>query len=157
MAFALPAAIGAQLHYRDRPVVALCGDGGLSMLLGEFLTAVKYALPLTVVVFNNGKLGLIEVEQKVHGHPDFETELPDLDFAAFARLCGGDGARVENHAELDDALRRAFDSKLPSIVDVKIDPEALLFPPRLDLQEAMGYGLAKIRGFFEGLEKSGGS
>jgi thiamine pyrophosphate-dependent acetolactate synthase large subunit-like protein len=149
MAFALPASIGARIAWPDRTVVALCGDGGLSMLLGEFLTAVKYALPITVVVFNNGKLGLIEVEQKVSGYPPFQTELPPLDYGAFARLCGGDGARVDTHDELDAALTRAFASEVPFIVDVAIDPDELLFPPRVDVKEALGFGLSKLRALFE--------
>jgi thiamine pyrophosphate-dependent acetolactate synthase large subunit-like protein len=155
MAFALPGAIGAQIAWPLRPVVALCGDGGLSMLLGEFLTAVKYALPLTAIVFNNGKLGLIDVEQQVSGYPAYQTDLPPLDYGAFARLCGGEGLRVETHEELDAALQQAFASDAPWIVDAVIDPDELLFPPRLDVGEAWGYGVSKLRSLFEGL--SGGS
>lgn len=92
MAFALPGAIGAQLAYKDRQVIALAGDGGFGMLLGDFLTAVKYDLPITIVVFNNRKLGLIQMEQEVKGYPEYQTALQDLDFGAFARLAGGDGA-----------------------------------------------------------------
>jgi thiamine pyrophosphate-dependent acetolactate synthase large subunit-like protein len=154
MAFALPGAIGAQIAWPDRPVVALCGDGGLSMLLGEFLTAVKYALPITVVVFNNGKLGLIEVEQQVSGYPAFQTELPPFDYGAFARLCGGDGTRVTTRDELDGELARAFASDSPFIVDVAIDPDELLFPPRVDVKEAWGFGLSKLRTLFERLSGS---
>jgi thiamine pyrophosphate-dependent acetolactate synthase large subunit-like protein len=121
------------------------------MLLSEFLTAVKYELPITVIVFNNGRLGLIEVEQQVSGYPHFQTELPPLDYGAFARLCGGEGARVSAHEELDAALEKAFTSSSPWIVDVEIDPHEMLFPPRLDVKEAMGYGLAKLRTFFDNL------
>lgn len=155
MAFGLPGAIGAQLAAPDRRVVALCGDGGLSMLLSEFLTAVKYQLPLTVVVFNNGKLGLIEVEQQVQGFPASETGLADLDYAAFAQLCGGEGHAVTTHEQLDAALESAFASRSPSIVDVKIDGEELLFPPRVDVKEAVGFGLSKARAFFERIELPG--
>jgi len=145
MAYAMPAAIGAQLAYPGRQVIALAGDGGLSMLLGDFLTAVKYALPLTVVVFNNGKLGLIQMEQEVSGHPEFQTHLQDLDYGAFARLCGGDGWRVESPGELDDALQAALSSPTPSIVDVRVNPEERTMPPEIELKQAVGYGVAKVR------------
>jgi thiamine pyrophosphate-dependent acetolactate synthase large subunit-like protein len=149
MAFALPGAIGVQLAWPERPVVALCGDGGLTMLMSEFITAVKYELPITVIVFNNGKLGLIEVEQHVSGYPHFQTDLPPFDFAAFARLSGGMGARVATHDELDAALSQATVSDSPWIVDVEIDPDEMLFPPRLDVKEAIGFGLSKLRALFE--------
>jgi thiamine pyrophosphate-dependent acetolactate synthase large subunit-like protein len=148
MGFAMPGAIGAQLAYPNRPVIALAGDGGLSMLLGDFLTAVKYELPITVVVFNNGKLGLIQMEQEAAGRPEYETELQDLDYGSFAELCGGRGARVRRADELDDALRRALSSKDPWIVDVQVDPEELTVPPRIEPGQALGFGLAKVKEFF---------
>jgi thiamine pyrophosphate-dependent acetolactate synthase large subunit-like protein len=125
MAFALPGAIGAQLAYPDRQVVALIGDGGFSMLMSDFLTAVKYELPITAVIFNNAKLGLIQVEQEVEGMPDFKTGLNNPDFAAFARLCGGEGWRVTEPEELEPALSKALASSRPALVDVIIDPDLL--------------------------------
>jgi thiamine pyrophosphate-dependent acetolactate synthase large subunit-like protein len=153
MAYALPAAIGAQRAWPERSVIAIAGDGGLGMLLSEFLTAVKYELPITVVVFDNGQLGLIEVEQAVAGFPASETGLPSFDFAAYARLCGGEGTRVTEPELLDRALSTAFASRRPWIVDVRIDPDELLFPPRLDPSEALGFGLSKLRSFFAALSE----
>jgi thiamine pyrophosphate-dependent acetolactate synthase large subunit-like protein len=145
MGFALSAAIGAQLTYPDRPVVALAGDGGFSMLMPDLLTAVKYELPITVVVFNNAKLGLIQMEQEVAGQPEFETGLQDLDFGAFARLCGADGARVETPDELDDALRHALTSRRPAAVDVLVSGEERTMPPHIEMSQAWGYGVAKLK------------
>jgi pyruvate oxidase len=156
MAFALPGAIGAQLGHPDRQVIALAGDGGLSMLMTEFLTAVKYRLPLTVVVFDNGKLGLIQMEQEVEGHPEYETALQAFDFARFAELCGGRGARVETLDELDDALGRSLDDDAPWILDVVVDPEERTMPPRIELSQAFGYALAKMREVFGQGDREGG-
>jgi thiamine pyrophosphate-dependent acetolactate synthase large subunit-like protein len=147
MAFAMPAAIGAQLAYPGRQVIALAGDGGLGMLLGDFVTAVKYELPITVVVFNNHKLGLIQMEQEVQGYPEFQTELHNPDFAAVARASGGEGIRVTDPADLDGALRTAFSTSRPYIVDVLVNPEERTMPPRIEMWQALGYGVAKVKEF----------
>lgn len=156
MAFALPGAIGAQLAYPERQVIALAGDGGFGMLLGDFLTAVKYELPITIVVFNNRKLGLIQMEQEVMGFPEYQTGLQDLDFGAFARLAGGDGIRVTHPTDLDDALRTAFASERPFVVDVEINPEERTTPPKILARQALGYGIAKAKEFFGKGDKAGG-
>lgn len=145
MGFALPAAIGAQLSYPGRQTVALCGDGGFGMLMADFLTAVKYELPITVVVFNNGKLGLIQAEQESRGYPVSEVELQNPDFAAYARLCGGEGIAVHEVQALQDALRRALASSAPAVVDVHIDPAELPMPPRIALGQVAGYATAKLK------------
>lgn len=156
MAFGLPGAIGAQLAYPDRQVIALAGDGGFSMLMADFLTAVKYELPITVVVFNNGKLGLIQMEQESQGFPEFETHLHNPDFAEFARLCGGDGARVLEPAELEPALTRALASEKPFVVDVSVNPEEVTMPPKIMARFALGYAVAKAKEFVGKGDKEGG-
>ena len=88
MAYALPAAIGAQMAYPDRQVISLSGDGGFNMLMGELLTAVKYKLPIKVIIFNNGKLGLIQMEQEAEGLPEAETDLQNPDYVALANAMG---------------------------------------------------------------------
>lgn len=148
MGFAVPGAIGAQLAFPERQVIALAGDGGLGMFLGEFLTAVKYDLPITVVVFNNRKLGLIQMEQEAEGYPEYQTHLQDLDFAEFARLSGGEGWKVSRRGELDDALRMALASNRPCIVDVAVNPDEPTMPPRIEPAQAFGYALAKTKEFF---------
>lgn len=145
MAFAMPAAIGARLGHPDRQVVSLSGDGGFSMLMGDFLTAVKYELPITVVVFNNGKLGLIQMEQEVQGYPEYQTSLQDMDYGAFARAAGGEGTRVTGLEALEGALREALASDRPWVVDVEINPEERTMPPRIEPGQAFGYGLAKMK------------
>lgn len=145
MAFAMPAALGLQSQYPDRQVISMSGDGGFNMLMGDFLTAVKYSLPIKVVVFNNGKLGLIKMEQEVEGYPEHETDLQNPDYAALADAMGGTGFSVKSPGELADVLGRALAQEGPVIVDVPVNPNELVMPPKIKASQAIGYGLAKIR------------
>lgn len=145
MAFALPGAIGAQLAYPDRPVVALTGDGGFSMLIGDLMTAVDLRLPITVVVFNNSKLGLIQVEQESEGLPEHATELANPDLARVAAAMGAEGFRVERVEDLDGAVQAALASARPSVVDVVIDPEEITMPPEIEARLVSNYARAKVR------------
>jgi thiamine pyrophosphate-dependent acetolactate synthase large subunit-like protein len=145
MAFGLPAAIGAQLEFPRRQVIALCGDGGFHMLMGDFITAVKYKLPIKVIIFNNHKLGLIQMEQEVMGYPQFQVELENPDYAEFAKLCGGGGITVAHAGDLEDALKKAYASNLPFIVNVEINPEELTLPPHITWNMARGYTTAKVK------------
>ena len=108
MANALPQAIGVQAAHPGRQVVALSGDGGLAMLMGELLTLRQQKLPVKVVVLNNGALSFVELERKADGIVNYGTDLDNPDFAEIARAVGLFGARVEHAGELDDALRTAF-------------------------------------------------
>jgi thiamine pyrophosphate-dependent acetolactate synthase large subunit-like protein len=152
MAFGLPAAIGASLAMPGRQIIALCGDGGFGMLMADFLTAVKYELPLTCVIFNNHKLGLIEAEAETAGLPAYAVELHNPDFAAFARLCGGEGWRVTDPGELDAALAAAFASGKPAVVDVAIDPDVLPMPPEIKFGQAANFTLAKLKELMNKIE-----
>lgn len=145
MAYGLPGAIGAQLAYPESQVVALVGDGGFSMLLGDLLTAVSLNLPITVVVFNNQKLGLIQVEQEAEGLPEHAIDLFDPDYAAVGRAMGAEGRRVSKPDNLDAALSQAIGSDRPSVVDVVIDPEEITVPPEIEPSYFFGYAKAKIR------------
>jgi len=147
MAFGLPGAIGAQLEFPKRQVIALCGDGGFHMLMGDFITAVKYKLPIKVIIFNNHKLGLIQMEQEVIGIPQFQVELENPDYAEFAKLCGGDGITVTHACDLEEALKKAYASDLPFIINAEVNPEELTLPPHISLKMASGYAKAKIREF----------
>ena len=145
MAFSQGAAIGAKLAYPDRPVVVLTGDGGFSMLMTDFSTAVKYMLPMLVVVFNNQRLAMIEEEQEAKGMPAYETDLHNPNFAAFAEICGGDGVRVSDPAELDAAIARGLASPVPFILDVMIDTAATFVPPKITAAQAASYVKAKVQ------------
>ncbi len=149
MAYAMPASLGAQIAYPDRQVISLSGDGGFNMLMGDFLTAVKYKLPVKVVVFNNGKLGLIKMEQESEGYPEHETGLQNPDFAALANAMGGMGYRVNGPSELKPVLKEALSVDGPCLVDVPISPDELTLPPKITLSQAFGFGLAKFRELLE--------
>lgn len=149
MAFALPGAIGAQLAFPDRRAIAIAGDGGFAMLMADFVTAVAYELPIVCVVLNNSKLGFIALEQQGKGLPEHSIDLVNPDFAKFAEACGGLGIRVEEPAEIGPALREALASDLPSIIDVAVNPDELIMPPRITLEQAASFGLAKVREFLE--------
>ena len=149
MAYAMPASIGTQCAYPDRQVISLSGDGGFNMLMGDFLTAVKYKLPIKVVVFNNGKLGLIKMEQESEGYPEHETDLQNPNYAALANAMGGHGFKVNGPAELRSVLQEALKTDGPCLVDVPINPDELTLPPKITLSQAFGFGLAKFRELLE--------
>jgi thiamine pyrophosphate-dependent acetolactate synthase large subunit-like protein len=149
MAFGLPAAIGAQLLFPEKQVIALCGDGGFAMLMCDFATAVKYRLPVKIFIFNNGKLGLIQMEQEARsGNPEYETELHNPDYAQFARICGGQGYTATDPTELDAAIRSALKSDGPCIINVFVNPAEITWPPKITLNEAVNYVKARVKEYF---------
>jgi pyruvate dehydrogenase (quinone) len=150
MANALPQAIGAQFTDRGRQVVAMSGDGGFSMLMGDFLTAVQYDLPVKVVLFNNSSLGMVELEMMVDGMPAHGTRVPDTDYAAIARAAGAFGVRVEQPKDLLHALRDAFQHDGPAVVDVVTDAHALSLPPKITREQVSGFALSAGRTVLEG-------
>jgi pyruvate oxidase len=148
MAFALPASIGASLLYPGRQVIALCGDGGFAMLMCDFATAVKYKLPIKVFIFNNSKLGLIQMEQEARsGNPEYETGLHNPDYELYARSCGGEGITVRHSSEMEGAIRRALDHSGPVIVNVFVNPEELTWPPKVTAEEVKTYLKARVKEF----------
>ena len=150
MANALPHAIGAQASHPGRQVVALSGDGGLAMLLGELLTLRQQQLPVKVVVFSNGALSFVELEMKAGGIITYGTDLVDPDFAGIARAAGLFGARVEKAAELEDALQAAFAHDGPAVVDVRTARQELSLPPRLTYGQIKGFSLYATRTILSG-------
>lgn len=142
MANALPQAIGAQFLDRRRQVVAMAGDGGFTMLMGDFLTLVQYELPVKIVLFNNSSLGMVELEMMVEGLPAHGTTLRNPDFAAVATAAGAYGVRVEKPKHLAGALRDAFRHKGPALVDVVTDPHALSIPPKITGEQIGGFALS---------------
>jgi pyruvate oxidase len=126
MGFGLPGALAAALAFPDRQIVCLTGDGGLTMVLGDFLTALKYNLPVKVFVMNNKRLGMIMQEQKVEGYEGWQTELYDFSFADFAEHSGGLGIKVTEPGELEGVVDKALSTVKPVIVDIDTDPRRFL-------------------------------
>ena len=126
MGFGLPGAMAAALVYPERQIVCLTGDGGLTMVLGDFLTALKYNLAVKVFVINNKHLAMIMQEQKVEGFEGWQTDLYDYSFADFAEHSGGLGIKVTEPSELEAAVDKALASAKPTIVDIDTDPRRFL-------------------------------
>jgi pyruvate dehydrogenase (quinone)/pyruvate oxidase len=147
MACALPYSIAAKIAYPDRQSICFIGDGGFTMLMGEFLTAVKYKLPITVVIIKNNTLGQIKWEQIVFlGNPEYGCELHNPDFAKFAEACGGVGITVERPEEIRPALERALSSGKPSIIEVVVDPYEPPMPPKVSVEQALHFAEALAKG-----------
>ncbi|MEU4217918.1 thiamine pyrophosphate-dependent enzyme [Actinoplanes sp. NPDC026623] len=152
MANAMPQALGAQALDRRRQVVAFCGDGGLTMLLGDLLTAVAYDLPVKLVVFDNGRLGMVKLEQEQAGLPEYGTELVNPDLAMVGRAIGLTGIRVTDPDRLDAAVREAFAAPGPVLLDVVTNPEEIALPPKTTAGDTWGFAIAKLK---EGLVSPG--
>lgn len=150
MANALPHAIGAQSAFPDRQVVALAGDGGLGMLLGELLTLRQNKLPVKIVVFNNSSLNFVEVEMKAAGFVNYGTQLDNPNFADVANAMGIHGRRVEQPDDLEGALREAFAHDGPALVDVVTARQELSIPPAVNAQQVKGFTLYAIRTIMSG-------
>jgi pyruvate dehydrogenase (quinone) len=150
MANALPQAIGAQATYRDRQVISLSGDGGLSMLLGDLLTLRQLKMPVKLVVFNNSALGFVELEMKAAGLVDYGTELVNPNFAKLAESAGVLGARVEKSEELRPALAAALAHDGPALVEVLVHRQELAMPPTISVDQAWGFSLYMIRAVLSG-------
>ncbi len=150
MANALPHAIGAQASHPGRQVIALSGDGGLAMLLGELITLRQMHLPVKVVVFNNGALSFVELEMKAGGIVTYGTDLDNPDFAGMARAAGLFGTRVDNAGQLEDALTEAFGHDGPALVEVATARQELSLPPKLTYGQIKGFTLYATRTILSG-------
>ena len=150
MANAMPQGIGAQAACPGRQVISLSGDGGLTMLMGDFLTLTQYRLPLKVVVFNNGALGFIELEQKSTGFLDFGTELKNPNFAAMAEAIGIRGIRLEDPSDVDQGIAAALAHDGPVLVDAVVNRTELAMPPSITLEMAKGFTLYMVKAVMSG-------
>jgi pyruvate dehydrogenase (quinone) len=147
MAPGMPYAMAAQVAYPDRQCVAFVGDGGFSMLMGDFATAVRYHLPIKVIIISNGTLGQIKWEQMVFlGNPEFGCDLHPIDFAKVAEACGGKGFHVENPAEIGAVLDEALAHDGPCVVDCVVDKEEPPMPGKIRLDQAKKFALSMLRG-----------
>ncbi|WP_121614901.1 pyruvate oxidase [Virgibacillus halodenitrificans] len=148
MGAGLPGAIASQVAYPDKQVVAICGDGGFTMVMHDFVTAVKYNLPIKVIILNNSKIGMIKYEQQEMGHINYNTDLGEMDFAAFAEACGGEGYRITAGDDINTKMQQAFLSDRPAIIDVEIDNIAPL-PGKITYNQAVNYSQFMIKNFFQ--------
>lgn len=148
MGCGLPGAIASALANPERQAIAVCGDGGFTMVMQDFVTAVKYKLPIIVVILNNRKIGMIKYEQESIGHLEYETDLQDIDFAQFAKACGGEGYRVVKHEDLEPAFDMAAKSNKPVIIDVHIEDQPPL-PGKITMDQAAGYSKHVMKKFFK--------
>ena len=150
MANAMAQAIGAQAAYTGRQVVSLSGDGGFTMLMGDLISLSQLQLPVKVVVFNNGALGFIELEQKSTGFLDFGTELNNPNFAAMAEAIGVRGIRLEDPAEVENGIAAAFAHDGPVLIDAVVNRSELAMPPSITVEMAKGFSLYMIKAIMNG-------
>jgi pyruvate dehydrogenase (quinone) len=135
MGCGLPYAIADQIACPKRQSVAFVGDGGFTMLMGDFATAVQYNLPIKVIIIKNNVLGMIRWEQMAFlGNPEFGVEFTPLDYARFAEACGGKGYTVTEPRDVKPILNEAMSEKKPTIVEVRVDPFDPPMPPQVDLE-----------------------
>ena len=147
MANGLPYAIAAQIAYPERQCIAFVGDGGFSMLMAEFATAVKYQLPIKVIIIKNNILGMIKWEQMVFlGNPEFGCDLQPIAFVAFAKACGGTGMAIENPVDCGRILDRALATPGPVIVEAIVDPFTPPMPAKITLDQARKFAESLARG-----------
>jgi pyruvate dehydrogenase (quinone) len=150
MANAMAQAIGAQAAFPGRQVVSLSGDGGFAMLMGDFLTLTQHKLPVKVVVFNNGTLGFVELEQKSTGFLDFGTELKNPNFAAMAEAVGIRGIRIEDAGKVNEAIAAALAHDGPVLVDAVVNRTELAMPPSITAEMAKGFTLYMAKAILSG-------
>jgi pyruvate dehydrogenase (quinone) len=150
MANALAQAIGAQAAFPERQVISLSGDGGFTMLMGDLLSLAQLKLPVKVIVFNNGSLGFIELEQKSSGFLDTGTELLNPNFAAMAAAAGIRGIRIEDPAEADEKLADALAHPGPVLVDAVVNRMELAMPPKITAEMAKGFTLYMLKAVLNG-------
>lgn len=145
MASAMPQAIGAQVAFPERQVISLSGDGGFAMLMGDILTIYQYDLPVKIIVYNNSSLGFVAMEMKVIGMPPFGTDLKNPDFAKMAQAIGIRGIRVEEAEGVEAAIAAALAHPGPVLVDVVVNQAELSMPPKIDFEQAKGFGIYMLK------------
>ncbi|HTK85843.1 MAG TPA: thiamine pyrophosphate-dependent enzyme, partial [Patescibacteria group bacterium] len=147
MACGLPYAVGAQIAYPERQVVALVGDGGFTMLMAEMITAKKYNLPIKIVVFKNNELGQIKWEQMAFlGNPEYVCELEPFDFVKYAEACGVAGYRAEDPRTCGDILKTALSTSGPAVIEAVVDPFEPPLPAHIDFSQAKALAESLMRG-----------
>ncbi|MCD8262527.1 MAG: thiamine pyrophosphate-dependent enzyme [Bacteroides sp.] len=153
MANALPQAIGSSLLYKERQVIALCGDGGLSMRLGDLETIVQYKLPVKIIVFNNRSLGMVKLEMAVTGLTDTETDMLNPDFAQVSQAMGMERINVRDPEEVEPVLKRALAREGAVLVNIFTDPNALAMPPKVEIGQMTGFAQSMFKLMIHGRTK----
>jgi len=147
MANGLPYAIAAQVAFPERQSVAFVGDGGLTMLMGEFATAVQYDLPIKVIVIKNNTLGMIRWEQMGFlGNPEFGVEFSPIDFAKFAEACGGKGYTIKEPSEVKSKIHQVMKETKPTIVEAYVDPFEPPMPPKVEMEFVRNLAESFVKG-----------
>jgi pyruvate dehydrogenase (quinone)/pyruvate oxidase len=147
MAGGMPYAIAAQVAFPDRQVIAVVGDGGFTMLMGEIITAVTYKLPIKIVIIKNNELGQIKWEQMVfEGNPQFGIELLPIDFVKLAEAVGATGIRIDDPKNASQQFKQAFDTPGPVLIEAVVDPNTAMFPAKIKPQQAEKFAEALLRG-----------
>ncbi|UOQ99146.1 ubiquinone-dependent pyruvate dehydrogenase [Hymenobacter sp. 5317J-9] len=150
MANAVSQAYGAALVEPGRQVIAMCGDGGLAMLLSELLTIRQHKIPVKIIVFNNSALSFVELEMKAAGLLDYGTALDNPNFGAVAEAAGLKGYRVQDPGQLESVLREALAHDGPALVDAVVKRQELSMPPSIDRKQAQGFGLYAVKALMNG-------
>lgn len=154
MANALSSSIGLQAAAPDKQVVAMCGDGGFAMLMGELLTIKQEKLPVKIIIFNNHRLDFVALEMKTEGLIDSFTDLKNPSFADFAESIHIKGIRVEHPNALESAIQEAFDYNGPAVIDVHVNPNSLLMPPEITLDMMYKFSKYIWKAFINGQSKT---
>ncbi|MCK0204421.1 thiamine pyrophosphate-dependent enzyme [Ornithobacterium rhinotracheale] len=150
MANAMPMAIGAAGAAPHRQVVAMCGDGGISMLLGDLATIMQYKLPIKIIVFNNRSLGMVKLEMQVAGYVDWQTDMVNPEFDKIGELMGMKGIAVHKTSEVESAIKEAFEHDGPALVNIYTNPNSLAMPPHITLQQMKGFTTSMFKKLAEG-------
>ena len=150
MANAMLNAIGAQAAFPKRQVISMSGDGGFTMMMGDFVTLAQHRLPVKVVVLNNGTLGFVELEMKASGFVDTGCDLLNPNFAAMAQAMGMKGVRVESPRDLPAAVREVLAHDGPALLDVVTDRQELVMPPAATFDEARKFGMFMLKAVLDG-------
>jgi pyruvate dehydrogenase (quinone) len=146
----MPTALGLQKAQPGRQVISMSGDGGIAMLFGDLMTTVQEKLPIKIVVFDNGKLGFIDIEQKSEGMLPLFTHLQNPDFGKVAEAMGLWGRTVENADDLDEAMKTWLSQPGPALLNVKVETQTLVIPPAVAFGPALGMALYSARAVLHG-------
>ena len=150
MANAMPMAIGAGLSHPDRQVIAFCGDGGISMLLGDLMTISQYQIPVKIIIFNNRSLGMVKLEMRVEGYMDWQTDMVNPNFVKLAESMNISAWEAKKSQDVEEALSNGFKHEGPAIINIFTDPNALAMPPSLNFEQVKGFAQSMGRMMING-------